>query len=281
MTEPVVAAAPVSGGVSAGRTADLAVRTVSGIAMVVVALGCLWVGGWAFRLLVTMVAGLMMAEWAGLVRAARWRQIVAVIFALGLVLGLGEIASVPEYWLGGSADALLPILVIAGGAALLLALVTVRASLGFGLLYAALPALALIYLREQQGLLVAFWAMALVWATDIGAYFAGRTLGGLKLAPRISPSKTWAGLIGGVIAAEILSLILAAFCGLSWAWAYFATLLAVSAQIGDLFESWLKRRAGVKDSGRLLPGHGGVLDRIDGLVPVALIVAGLAIWGVA
>lgn len=274
MTEPasVVASAPVR------RSPDLAVRTVSGVAMIVVALVCLWAGGWAFRLLITLVAGLMMAEWAGLLRASRWRQILGILFALGLVLGLGELAAVPEYWLGGAPDALLPILVTAFGAAVLLAILTFRPGLGFGLLYVTMPALALIYLREQHGLLVALWAMALVWATDIGAYFAGRRFGGLKLAPRISPSKTWAGLIGGVIAAEVLSLILSTFWGLSWAWAYFATFLAVSAQIGDLFESWLKRRAGVKDSGHLLPGHGGVLDRIDGLVPVALIVAGLAIW---
>jgi phosphatidate cytidylyltransferase len=273
MTESAAAETPAS----PGRPPDLAVRTLSGAVMIAVALACLWAGGWAFRLLVTVAAALMMAEWAGLVRAAGWRRVLAVLFALGLVLGLGEIAFVPEYWLGGSASALQPILAFALVAAILLAIATFRAGLGFGLLYAALPALALIYLREQQGLLVALWAMALVWATDIGAYFAGRTFGGPRLAPRISPNKTWAGLIGGVIAAELLSLILAIFCGLSWGWVYFATLLAVAAQIGDLFESWLKRRAGVKDSGRLLPGHGGVLDRLDGLAPVAVIVAGLAI----
>ena len=275
MTEPAAATTPIS----AGRSPDLAIRTLSGVVMIVVALACLSVGGWAFRLLVTLVAGVMMAEWAGLMRATRWRQALGVIFALGLVLGLGEIAFAPEYWLGGSASALLPVLVFTLAAAAVLAIVTFSLPLGLGLVYVALPALALIYLREQQGVLVAFWAMALVWATDIGAYFSGRKFGGPKLAPRISPNKTWAGLIGGVIAAEILSLIFSIFFGLSWVWAYFATLLAVSAQIGDLFESWLKRRAGVKDSGRLLPGHGGVLDRIDGLVPVAVIVAGLAIWG--
>lgn len=280
MSETMAAAAPVPPN-PGGPKSDLAVRTVSGIAMIAIALGALWAGGWPFRLFVILIAALMMWEWAGLVRVAGWRRIVGVGAALLVAVCAGHIAAVPEFWLSGAADALRPVLLLVAGAAVLLAVLTIRPSLGFGLLYVALPALALIYLREQQGLLVTLWAMALVWATDIGAYFAGRTFGGMKLAPRISPAKTWAGLIGGVIAAEVLSLILSTAFGLSWAWAYFATLLAISAQIGDLFESWLKRRAGVKDSGRLLPGHGGVLDRLDGLVPVAVIVAGLAIWGVS
>ncbi|WP_380878766.1 phosphatidate cytidylyltransferase [Sphingomonas sp. DBB INV C78] len=271
------AAAPRS--TSAARSPDLGTRIASGAVMMVVALGCLWAGGLPFRLLVTGAAVLMMAEWAGLVHATRWRQWLAALFAFGLVIALGEIAATPEYWLGGSPSALRPILVFSVGATLLLALVTLHVRLAIGLLYAALPALALIYLRDQQGLVLTVWAMALVWATDIGAFFAGRAIGGPKLAPRVSPNKTWAGLIGGVIAAEVLSLVFAFGFGLSWAAVYYATFLAIMAQVGDLFESWLKRRAGVKDSGRLLPGHGGALDRLDGLVPVALIVAGLAIAG--
>jgi phosphatidate cytidylyltransferase len=133
--------------------------------------------------------------------------------------------------------------------------------------------LAIIVLRRHEaGLLYAFWAMALVWATDIGAFFAGRTIGGPKLAPRLSPNKTWAGLAGGVITATLLALALRAE-GLSDHLVAATPFLAVLAQAGDLYESWLKRVAGVKDSGNTLPGHGGVLDRIDGLVPVAPVAA--------
>jgi phosphatidate cytidylyltransferase len=111
--------------------------------------------------------------------------------------------------------------------------------------------------------------------TDIGAYFAGRSIGGPKLAPAVSPNKTWAGLIGGVVSALVLGLLLWEFAGLPLQLACASPILAVIAQIGDLYESWLKRQAGVKDSGTILPGHGGVLDRLDGLVPVAPAAAAL------
>jgi phosphatidate cytidylyltransferase len=115
--------------------------------------------------------------------------------------------------------------------------------------------------------------LALVWATDIFAYFAGRGIGGAKLAPSISPNKTWAGLAGGMLGAGITGLAVSYYFQLSILWAAASVFLAIASQGGDLFESWLKRRTGVKDSGALLPGHGGVLDRLDGVVPVAVIVA--------
>ena len=139
--------------------------------------------------------------------------------------------------------------------------------------------MALVILRRQDdGLLLAVWAMALIWACDIGAYFAGRSIGGPKLAPAVSPNKTWAGLAGGVIAAGIFGWLLSAHVGLDWRLAAASPLLAVLAQLGDLFESAMKRRAGVKDSGNILPGHGGVLDRLDGLVPVAPVAALLVLF---
>ncbi|MDX3883241.1 MAG: phosphatidate cytidylyltransferase [Sphingomonas sp.] len=269
---------------------ELTQRVLAGIVMIAVALGALWAGGIWFGLLASAAGLLMIGEWAGLLRADRWRtRVMLVLLALFLVqtlliangaagqFGPGRVGIVPAtIWPGGGVVTMAMVLVLLFA---LGALLTRRVGLAAGILYAGLPALALIYLREERGLLLTLWAMALVWATDIGAYFAGRGIGGPKLAPRISPNKTWAGLIGGVIAAELLSLVMAIFFGLSWIAVYFATTLAVAAQIGDLFESWLKRRVGAKDSGRLLPGHGGVMDRLDGLVPVAVIVAGLVIRG--
>ena len=132
--------------------------------------------------------------------------------------------------------------------------------------YVILAMVALIAIRHFAGFTATLTLLASVWATDIGAYAAGRTIGGPKIAPRISPSKTWAGLGGGMIAASVL-------IGLAGGWRYapLGVLVAVLAQAGDFFESWLKRRAGVKDSGSLIPGHGGVFDRIDGLLPVAIV----------
>ena len=146
-----------------------------------------------------------------------------------------------------------------------------------GLLYIGLAVVALMLVREVLGFKGALWLMATVWATDIGAYFAGRTIGGPKIAPAISPSKTWAGLIGGMIAAGLVSWGMGRWIGSDSTLFMLGAPLAVLAQAGDFFESWLKRRAGVKDSSHLIPGHGGVLDRLDGLMPVAILV-GAILW---
>jgi phosphatidate cytidylyltransferase len=148
-----------------------------------------------------------------------------------------------------------------------------------GFLYAVLPALALLWIRERAGINLLLWAFIVTWSTDIGAYFAGRRFGRRKLAPAISPGKTVEGLYGGIAAAALL--------GAAWVFAThlgkpllaLAPIFALAAQGGDLFESALKRRAGVKDSGSLLPGHGGMLDRLDGLVPVAVLTASAQLLG--
>lgn len=156
-----------------------------------------------------------------------------------------------------------------------------------GFVYALAPALALLWIRERfavngapLGVELLLWVFITTWSVDIGAYFAGRSIGGPKLAPAISPNKTWAGLIGGMVAAGVF--------GGAWAWLLhlpavlilLAAPFGAAAQAGDLFESWLKRRAGVKDSGTWLPGHGGALDRLDGLVVVATLTAAAMMAGV-
>ncbi len=144
-----------------------------------------------------------------------------------------------------------------------------------GFAYALIPALALLWLRDRapQGLELVLWVFVVTWTTDIGAYFAGRAIGGPKLAPTISPNKTWAGLIGGMVSAGLAGWAWTQFVMLPTTLIWLAPLFAAAAQGGDLFESWLKRRAGAKDSGSILPGHGGILDRLDGLVVVATLTA--------
>lgn len=135
------------------------------------------------------------------------------------------------------------------------------------------------FVRDHLGMTAALWVFGMVWATDIGAYFAGRAFGGARLAPKISPSKTWSGLFGGMIAALIASATIGDRAGITGVPLWIGLFMGLAAQLGDLGESWMKRRAGVKDSGRLIPGHGGILDRVDGLLPVALIIGLLAAAG--
>ena len=145
----------------------------------------------------------------------------------------------------------------------------------FGFFYALLPALSLLWIRErdEHGLYLLVWVFIVTWATDIGAYFAGRAFGRRKLAPSISPGKTVEGLYGGIAAAALLGGAWVIGMELGMPLLILAPIFALAAQAGDLFESRMKRRAGVKDSGGWLPGHGGVLDRLDGLVPVAVLTA--------
>lgn len=253
------------------RSSDLGVRAVSGVAMIAVAATALWAGGIWFWLLCVAGAIVMMGEWADLVGAGAAHKRIAQ-FSLSVPLATmappSLILEVHYFFTLG----------LLAGAAFFVVIVTRRRELAAGLLYCGLPVLALVFLRRQDaGIVFTLWALALVWACDIGAYFSGRTIGGPKLAPGISPNKTWAGLIGGVVAASLFAGVMHVEYGLPWRMTLATPVLAVLAQGGDLFESWLKRRAGVKDSGSILPGHGGVLDRLDGLVPVAPLAAFLLI----
>lgn len=154
----------------------------------------------------------------------------------------------------------------------------------YGFFYCLLPAVSLLWIRERaeyqgigNGFDLLIWVFLVVWSTDIGAYFAGRAIGGPKLAPSISPNKTISGLAGGVLSAALLAGAWASYVNLPALLLWLAVPFALAAQLGDLFESGLKRRAGVKDSGTWLPGHGGLLDRLDGLVPVAVLTASLMV----
>lgn len=255
---------------------NLRLRMMASVAMIAVATVALYLGGLAFWLLAVVISLLMMAEWANLASASAREKRIGQ-FALSVPLALMAPASLileSRYFFT---------LGLLAGAAFFVAIVTRRAQLAAGVIYCGLPVLALVVLRRQEaGLVLALWALALVWATDIGGYFAGRSIGGPKLAPRLSPSKTWAGLLGGVALAAGLAAVLHTQAGLPFTLAAATPLLAVLAQAGDLFESGLKRRAGVKDSGDILPGHGGVLDRLDGVVPVApvaaLLVLAQGVW---
>ncbi len=190
-------------------------------------------------------------------------------------------------WFGGIAFALLLLV----GAALLLVewFALVRAMTLSGGAKGALTILGpvltigavggLWFIRDTLGMTAALWVFAMVWATDIGAYFAGRAFGGARLAPRISPSKTWSGLFGGMIAALVAGATLGDRAGIIGVPLWIGLIMGLLAQLGDLGQSWMKRRAGVKDSGTLIPGHGGVFDRVDGLLPVALVLGGLAFAG--
>ena len=152
-----------------------------------------------------------------------------------------------------------------------------------GFFYALVPAVALLWVRDRSDdqLALVLWIFIVTWATDVGAYFVGRAFGRAKLAPSISPGKTVAGLYGGLAAATVLAGAWVWFADLKPLLYVLAPLFALAAQGGDLFESWMKRRAGLKDSGRWLPGHGGLLDRLDGLVPVAILTAIAQLAGAA
>ena len=246
---------------------ELRTRTLVGIMLVLMASAALWLGGFWFWLLLVIAGVLMQGEWGDLVGATQEHRRLAM-FAVSVPLALLCPAAAGVSWVAFT---------MLAAAFFFVALVTRSARLALGLPYVCLPVMALMFLRDQApdgyGLLLAFWSLALVWATDIGAYFAGRSIGGPKLAPRVSPSKTWAGLAGGVLAALVLGFILHRFERLPIQLAAASGLLAVAAQLGDLLESGMKRRAGVKDSGTLLPGHGGVMDRLDGVVAAAPLAA--------
>ena len=264
----------------------LLTRVVVGVALAAVAIAAVWAGGLAFTALVMAAVLLMSAEWSvmhGVSRGFRLASLAALAFS-GLVA--------TTY---GAPDALVVLAASAGAIGLFVRGFDRKRAfwVAAGLLYCGLPMVALLWLRAvPDGLENTLFVLVVVWATDIGAFFAGRAIGGPKFVPAISPNKTWSGVAGGLVAAVVAGVVAVAILdrldGVAMPPARGGTLvitimaaafLAVVAVLGDVGESWLKRRAGVKDSGTLLPGHGGVMDRIDGLVPVAVVAAALAYAG--
>lgn len=257
----------------AARWSDLGRRACSAALLAPLALLCIWIDAAAFAALV-LIAGLgLSVEWVALCggRALRAPDVFvpgAVVLA-GLLAALGE----PGIGLG----------VIVAGLGLLWRL-SGRGALAAGIPYVGIAVLALIWLRElnpEAGRVNVLYLVAVVWASDIGAYAVGRLLDGPKLAPAVSPGKTWSGAIGGLFAAILAGQGLAsAMAGAPWGRAAaLAGALGVACQAGDLLESGIKRHFGVKDSGRLIPGHGGLLDRLDGLLAVAPAAALVALVG--
>lgn len=269
MTDPQIdpAATPVEGPATppAAGMSNLTKRVLASVVMIAVASLCLALGGLAFWLLAVVVGLFMMAEWSDLLKVDRSRKRLAQ-FTLSVPLAIMApgLAAGPGFFALG----------LIAAAFFFLTIISRRPEYGAGALYVGLPVLSLLAIRlHVDGLALSLWAMALVWACDSGAFFVGRQFGGPKLAPKISPAKTWSGLIGGVAAATLLAVVMRWAHGLPLHLVIATPVLAVLAQGGDLFESALKRRAGVKDSGNVLPGHGGVMDRLDGIVPVAPIAA--------
>jgi phosphatidate cytidylyltransferase len=246
---------------------NLQLRIVSALVLAAVALGLTWLGGLWFRLLCAGMAAVIFYEWARMSRPAAGAALGFVPEALLLVFVGALIAGVPASWL---LSLVLAMVVVAVVGARMRGAPQWDAA---GLAYAALSGLSLALLRDgdRSGLVAILFLFAVVWATDIFAYFVGRAVGGPKLAPSISPGKTQSGALGGAVGGVVAGVLLAAIAGAGnlGVLALVALVLSIVSQVGDLFESWVKRRHGRKDSSALIPGHGGVMDRVDGLVAAA------------
>jgi phosphatidate cytidylyltransferase len=249
-------------------------RIASAAVLGPLALGAVWAGGRWILGLVLLAAALMGGEWAALAARGRFGATTALIpmtaLAAAAALGLG-------------AGPWIACLIAALGALLVLVAAIVSGKgeplwAAGGTFWIALGVTAFLVLATLPEKVheTVLWLLATVWANDIAAYGVGRAIGGPKLAPRLSPNKTWAGFAGGVAAAGLVGALCALASGGSLAiLTGFSLLVGVAGQLGDLAESWAKRHFGVKDSGRLIPGHGGVLDRVDGLL-AASVLAGAA-----
>jgi phosphatidate cytidylyltransferase len=246
---------------------NLLMRVIAAMVLAPAAIAIAYAGGWLWAVLVTLAAIGLYIEWLMIVGAAHEMRVVAsgaVPLAIaGFCLAAGRI------------DASLLVLVLGFGLVTWLS-PDQRRWVAAGLFYAAAAEIASVLVRQDhsEGYAALILILLVVWVTDIGGYFAGRGIGGPKLWPRVSPKKTWAGAIGGLAASLVVS---AGFVGLGLGKTFpillLGAALSISSQLGDLFESAVKRRFGVKDSSQLIPGHGGLMDRLDGFVAAVVLAA--------
>ncbi len=250
---------------------------LSALALAPVVIVAAWFGGWLWTALVAVAAVIMAMEWDRLSRGQGSR-----------IPGLGSAGvAVIAVGLASAGQAGYALVALIAGVALVSVLAAAAGRrpywLALGIVYVGLPSIAIVWLRgaPPAGRETVIWLLALVWATDAGAYLVGRRVGGARLAPRVSPGKTWSGLVGGMACGALAGAITALITkstGIGLL-AALSAVLAVVSQLGDLAESRVKRHFGVKDTGNLIPGHGGVLDRVDGLLFAGPAVAALAILG--
>jgi len=242
-------------------------RVLAAVVLAPIAIAIAWFGGWLWILLVMLATIGLYLEWLTIVGLVReWRAAVPGVAALAIA-GICLIA--------GRLDAALIVLGI-GLVAVAVLSPERRNWSATGFLYAAAAQIASVLVRHDpaSGFAALFFVLLVVWAADIGGYFAGRGIGGPKLWPRVSPKKTWAGAIGGFIGSlAVAGAFAAAGAGKSGHLLGLGAFLSVVSQLGDLFESAVKRRFGVKDSSHIIPGHGGLMDRLDGFVAAVVAAA--------
>jgi phosphatidate cytidylyltransferase len=246
---------------------NLFMRVVAALVLAPLTIVIAWVGGWPWICLVTAAAALLCVEWLTIVGAARRRVIVAAGISALVLAGVCLMAGLTDFAFAVSAAGTALAAILASGQRLWVA---------GGMVYAAaaLIAAVLVRLDADAGFLALVFVLLIVWVTDIGGYFAGRGIGGPKLWPRVSPKKTWAGAAGGLIFSLVVAATFALLgFGKMLPLLLFGTALSVVSQLGVLFESAVKRRFGVKDSSHLIPGHGGLLDRLDGFVAAIVFAA--------
>lgn len=255
------------------RAGELALRIVSALLLIPLALATAYAGGWPFALFWGAAAVGVLWEWISLMSGT---DRAPLLFAGTAALALALVLLVAGFDL-----AAVIVLAIGALAAAALAPGERQRWVAAGIPYAGCLAIAPIALRSdgEYGFLAIIFLFAIVWSTDIAAYFVGRAVGGPRLVPEVSPNKTWSGAIAGLLAAIVAAIAVAKIAALpQWfAIAMLAVALSVFAQAGDIFESFLKRRFGAKDSSRLIPGHGGLMDRLDGFIAASVVAAVLGL----
>jgi phosphatidate cytidylyltransferase len=248
---------------------ELALRIASALVLAPLAIAAAYFGGWPFAIFWSLAAVIVFWEWTTLV-AGGDRRALLMLGGAALVLSLALVGS-------GRLTGMLVVIVMGVMGTAPLAPAQRRGWVAGAVPYAGAIGIAPMVLRsdDEYGFVAVLFLFAIVWATDITAYFIGRMIGGPKLLPRVSPNKTWSGALGGLTGAIIAAIAIAKGAGLAgwFSLATIAAILSAFAQAGDLFESLLKRKFGAKNSSHLIPGHGGLMDRLDGFVVAAAVAA--------